>query len=49
MNFSIDFIHGLVFGIAHADTLYVETEDEEVFEMTGIVIMLGFFQLTMFW
>ena len=37
MSFSIDFIHGLVFGIAHADSLYVEVDDEEVYEATGIV------------
>jgi hypothetical protein len=49
MNFSVDFIHGLVFGLAHADTLYIETDEEEVFEMTGIVLMLGFVQITMFW
>ena len=49
MNCSIDFIHGLVFGIAHADTLYVEVDDDEVLEYTGIVLLLGFFQITMFW
>jgi len=49
MSFSIDFIHGLVFGIAHADSLYVEVDDEEVYEATGIVILLGFIQFTMFW
>lgn len=49
MNFSIDFVHGLVFGIAHADTLYVEVDDDEVLEYTGIVLLLGFFQITMFW
>jgi hypothetical protein len=49
MNCSIDFIHGLVFGIAHADTLYVEVDEEELYEKTGIVILLGFVQITFFW
>jgi hypothetical protein len=49
MSCSLDFIHGLVFGIAHADTLYVETDDEEMYEATGIVFMFGFIQLTFFW
>jgi hypothetical protein len=49
MRCSIDFIHGLVFGIAHADTLYVEVDEEEIHEATGIVILFGFVQITFFW
>lgn len=50
MNFDVTFIHGLLFGIAHADTLFVEHEDSDIVEeATGVVLMLGFIQIVFYW
>jgi hypothetical protein len=50
MNIDFSFINGLVFGIAHSGEIFVEdTEDETLEQVTGIVIMLGFFQIVFYW
>jgi hypothetical protein len=51
MHFDIRLINGLMFGIAHASELYIEYDDEpdSVSTASGIIIMLGFFQLAFIW
>ena len=50
MKVDFSLINGLVFGIAHTGSIFVEDEEEETVEVcTGIVIALGFIQIVFFW